>query len=125
MALASPVMITRDKDMPADLRSSPVPGQPVKETGQGRRTRRKKASSARSRNAQLTRRQEEVLRLVATGLTNKEVAAQLGLSVGTIESHLHSIYGKIGVRTRGAAIRFAVDHGLMEPRITEIGEENT
>ena len=56
-----------------------------------------------------------MLRLVATGLTNKEVAAQLGLSVHTIDSHLHNIYGKIGVLTRGAAIRFAVDHGLIEP----------
>jgi DNA-binding CsgD family transcriptional regulator len=71
----------------------------------------------------LTRRQEEVLRLVATGLTNKEVAAQLGLSVHTIETHLHSIYGKIGVVTRGAAIRFAVDHGLVEPESREVGDK--
>ena len=67
----------------------------------------------------MTRRQEEVLRLVATGLTNKEVAAQLGLSVHTIETHLHSIYGKIGVLTRGAAICFAAGHGLIEPKSRE------
>jgi DNA-binding NarL/FixJ family response regulator len=79
----------------------------------------------RSLEVRLTRRQEEVLRLVATGLTNKEVAAQLGLSVGTIESHLHSIYGKIGVATRGAAIRFAVEHGLVEPESREGRDKNT
>ena len=61
----------------------------------------------------LSKRQVEVLRLVATGLTNKEVAAQLRLSVHTVEAHLHYIYKKLGVTTRGGAIRFAIDHNLV------------
>jgi DNA-binding NarL/FixJ family response regulator len=63
--------------------------------------------------AKLTRRQLVVLHLVVAGLTNQEVAERLGLSVHTIESHLHTIYGKLGVTHRSAAIRFAIDHDLV------------
>ena len=119
----------RDKNMDAAPDSSPISDQPRKRIEQARSARRarhgKKARRTRARGTQLTGRQEEVLRLVATGLTNKECAAQLGLSVHTIESHLHSIYGKIGVLTRGAAIRFAMDHGLIAPKSRESGEKNT
>ncbi|MFL5734098.1 MAG: response regulator transcription factor [Chloroflexia bacterium] len=111
--------MSREESLGANLYSSPATDGPGERSEHGRTARRKKASRARSRVAQLTGRQEEVLRLVATGLTNKEVAAQLGLSVHTIESHLHSLYGKIGVFTRGAAIRFAVDHHLIEPTSME------
>ena len=60
----------------------------------------------------LTERESEVLRLVARGLTNAEVAGHLILSPLTINAHLRSIYGKLGVNTRSAATRYAVDHGL-------------
>ena len=62
--------------------------------------------------AGLTAREAEVLRLVATGLANAEVAAQLSLSPRTVNAHLTTIYGKLGVASRGAAIRFALDHDL-------------
>ncbi len=62
--------------------------------------------------AGLSAREVEVLRLVAQGLTNPQVAGQLYLSPRTVEQHLRSIYNKLGVATRAAATRFAVSHGL-------------
>jgi ATP/maltotriose-dependent transcriptional regulator MalT len=62
--------------------------------------------------AGLTAREVEVLRLVAQGLTSAQVAERLVVSTVTVSTHLRSIYGKIGVNNRGAAVRFAVEHGL-------------
>lgn len=67
---------------------------------------------ADSNPADLTRREVEVLRLVAAGLTSHQVAERLFLSPHTIHAHLHSIYGKIGVNTRSGAARFAAEHNL-------------
>jgi DNA-binding NarL/FixJ family response regulator len=63
---------------------------------------------------QLSKREVEVLRLVAQGLTAPEVAERLYLSVRTVENHLRSIYGKLNVSTRAAATRFAIEHGLLK-----------
>jgi non-specific serine/threonine protein kinase len=63
--------------------------------------------------ATLTKREIEVLRFVASGLTDGEVAEKLGLSPRTIHSHLHSIYGKLGVTSRSAAVRFAIENKLI------------
>jgi non-specific serine/threonine protein kinase len=60
----------------------------------------------------LTPREMDVLRLVANGLTNAQVAQQLVLSPNTVSIHLYSIYGKLGVKSRTAAARFAIEHGL-------------
>ena len=62
--------------------------------------------------AGLTAREVEVLALVATGLTNPQVAEQLFLSPRTVDQHLRSIYNKLGVATRAAATRFAIEHCL-------------
>lgn len=62
---------------------------------------------------ELSKREVEVLRLVAEGLTTQEVAERLYLSVRTVENHLRSIYGKLNVSTRAAATRIAVEHGLL------------
>ena len=62
--------------------------------------------------AGLTAREVEVLRLVAQGLTDPQVAEQLVLSPRTVNAHLTSIYGKLGVNSRTAATRFALKHGL-------------
>jgi DNA-binding CsgD family transcriptional regulator/tetratricopeptide (TPR) repeat protein len=62
--------------------------------------------------AGLTPREVEVLRLLAAGLPNAEIADRLSRSPRTINAHLTNIYSKLGVNTRGAAIRFALDHGL-------------
>ncbi len=62
--------------------------------------------------AGLSAREVEVLRLVADGLTNAQVAERLFLSPRTINAHLTTIYSKLAVPSRAAAIRFALDHGL-------------
>jgi DNA-binding NarL/FixJ family response regulator len=60
----------------------------------------------------LTAREVEVLRLIAQGLTNDQVAETLIISPRTVEKHLESIYGKLQVTSRSAATRFAVAHQL-------------
>ena len=60
--------------------------------------------------ARLTAREVEVLRWVARGLTDAQVAEQLVISPRTVTSHLSSIYNKLGVGSRSAATRFAVEH---------------
>jgi DNA-binding CsgD family transcriptional regulator len=75
---------------------------------------RQSVPSPRVRPAGLTRREVEVLRLVATGMTNAEVADRLVVSPRTIDAHLLSIYGKLEIKSRSAATRFAVEHGIVE-----------
>jgi DNA-binding CsgD family transcriptional regulator len=62
--------------------------------------------------AGLTDRELEVLRWVASGLTDAEVADRLSISPRTVGQHLRSIYGKLDVRSRTEATRFAIDRGV-------------
>jgi DNA-binding CsgD family transcriptional regulator len=62
---------------------------------------------------ELTRRELEVLRLLSTGETNKEIAADLVLSVRTVDRHVSNIYAKLGVSSRAAATSYAHEHGLV------------
>jgi len=61
----------------------------------------------------LTEREVEVLRLVATGRSNPEIAATLVLSEKTVARHLSNIFGKLEVTTRTAAAAYAFEHGLL------------
>lgn len=63
--------------------------------------------------AKLTARETEVLRLVAQGLTNVDVAARLFISAGTVNVHLRAIFRKLDVSTRTAAAHFAWEHHLI------------
>lgn len=63
--------------------------------------------------ARLTARELEVLRLIAQGLPDAQVAIHLFISPRTVTTHLTSIYTKLGVRSRVAATRFAIDHRLL------------
>jgi predicted ATPase/DNA-binding CsgD family transcriptional regulator len=63
--------------------------------------------------AGLSAREIEILRLVAGGLTNVEVAEKLFLSSRTVDWHLSSVYRKLGLHSRTEAARFASDHGLL------------
>jgi len=63
--------------------------------------------------AGLTLAELRVLRLVAGGLTNAEVAAELVVSERTVHAHLRTIYRKLGVGSRSAATRHAMEHGLL------------
>jgi ATP/maltotriose-dependent transcriptional regulator MalT len=61
----------------------------------------------------LSAREVEVLRLLAQGLTDAQIAEQLVLSLHTIHAHLRTIYSKLGVTSRSAATRYAFEHQLM------------
>ncbi|HEU4841941.1 MAG TPA: response regulator transcription factor, partial [Ilumatobacteraceae bacterium] len=65
--------------------------------------------------AGLTDREVEVLRLIARGRANKQVAAELGISAKTVGRHVEHIYAKAGVHTRPGATVFAMEHGLLGP----------
>ena len=62
----------------------------------------------------MTPREIEVLRLIAAGLTVKEVATRLDISPKTADNHVQNIYGKIGVTTRAAAALYAVECGVLK-----------
>jgi DNA-binding NarL/FixJ family response regulator len=58
----------------------------------------------------LTRRETEILRLLADGLSNREIAERLFISPKTVEHHLSRIYGKLGMSTRAEAAAYAARH---------------
>jgi DNA-binding CsgD family transcriptional regulator len=60
----------------------------------------------------LTPREIQVLKLVAAGLTNAQIASRLSVTPRTVNAHLTSVYSKTGVTSRTGAVRFALDHGL-------------
>jgi DNA-binding CsgD family transcriptional regulator len=62
----------------------------------------------------LTRREVEVLRLAARGLTIREIADRLYISPKTADHHIQHIYGKIGVSTRAAAALWAMQHTVVQ-----------
>jgi two-component system, NarL family, response regulator NreC len=62
----------------------------------------------------LSERELEVLRLIALGHTNNEIAEQLYLSVRTVESHRAHIQQKLGMTTRSELVRYAIDRGLID-----------
>jgi DNA-binding CsgD family transcriptional regulator len=70
-------------------------------------------AAARHANAGLSRRELEVMRLVADGLTNREIAARLVLSTRTVDMHVRSILGKLRCRTRTEAAGRAAELGLL------------
>jgi DNA-binding NarL/FixJ family response regulator len=61
----------------------------------------------------LTRRELGVLRLVAQGLSNKEIASELGISTHTVKYHLASLLGKLGVHSRTEAVTIGLRRGLV------------
>lgn len=65
----------------------------------------------------LSGREIEVLRLIAAGLSNREIAGTLFIGEATVKSHINRIFAKTGVRDRAQAVRYAFQHGLTgEPR---------
>jgi predicted ATPase/DNA-binding CsgD family transcriptional regulator len=107
---------TGDGEQGAD--PAPPPGQCRGREGQSERESAPAHSSVLSpqssseSSAGLSRREREVLRLLAAGNSNQEIAAALVLSVYTVQNHLASIYAKVGARSRVDATAYALRHGL-------------
>ncbi len=74
----------------------------------------KHSRAARGWPAGLTDREVDVLRLVARGHANKQIAGALHISQATVHTHLINVYGKIGVSTRAGATLFALEHDLVQ-----------
>ncbi|HEY8520790.1 MAG TPA: LuxR C-terminal-related transcriptional regulator [Gammaproteobacteria bacterium] len=74
---------------------------------------RARPTASRSAARGLTPRELEVLRLVATGLTNRQIAAELALSEKTVDRHVSNIFAKLGVPSRAAATAYAFRHRLL------------
>ncbi|MFD3677848.1 response regulator [Streptomyces sp. NPDC058613] len=96
-SLTAPTHLNAPASRPAPGRSptSPPPGLPV------------------VAETLLTAREQEVLRLVATGSTNREIASRLFLSEGTVKNHISRILSRLGLRDRTHAAIYAHDHGLL------------
>jgi len=71
-------------------------------------------------NNELSEREVEILQLVATGASNKEIANQLYISTNTVKVHLRNIFSKIGVSSRTEAAMYAVQNGLVQ----SVGEDH-
>jgi DNA-binding NarL/FixJ family response regulator len=110
LALDQAERIAADLTERAGPASSPTPappGSPRRATRPGDAVRR-----ASSSPVGLSVRESEVLRLVAQGLSNAEIAIHLSLSPRTVKVHVANILAKLGVANRAAATRFALDHNL-------------
>ena len=67
-------------------------------------------------NCNLTDRQSQVVELLEAGLSNKEIARRLSISEGTVKLHLHAIYQRLGISTRGKLIAFFFGRKPNEPQ---------
>jgi len=77
--------------------------------------RRMSEGEPRPKHADLTRRELEVLHLIARGLSNKQIAAELVLSEKTVKTHVSNVLGKLRLSDRTQAALYAVREGLVEP----------
>jgi len=68
---------------------------------------------ALSGSEQITERELEVLKLAAQGLSNRDIALQLGISVRTAQTHLSNVFNKMGVGSRTEAVMYALRQGLI------------
>jgi DNA-binding CsgD family transcriptional regulator/N-acetylneuraminic acid mutarotase len=72
--------------------------------------------------AELSEREHEILRLVATGASNKQIAQQLVISPNTVKVHLRNIFSKIGAASRTEAALYAMREGLVQIEVVETGD---
>ncbi|WP_162005678.1 response regulator transcription factor [Dictyobacter vulcani] len=96
----------------SSLQASPEVSSPVDSTLTLEPQLVKQPTSETSAQNGLTGREKEVLQLLASGLTNIQIADQLVISPRTVQTHLSTIYAKLGVATRSAATRYALEHHL-------------
>ncbi len=74
-------------------------------------------------NTELSEREIEILRLVATGASNKEIALQLTISPNTVKVHLRNVFAKIGAASRTEATLMAIRMGLVAPEAAQLSQE--
>ncbi len=71
----------------------------------------------------LTRREHEVVDLIARGMSNKEIAAELNIAVHTVKSHVHNTLEKLALHTRLELAAFALTEGMVRTSITQASKE--
>ncbi|HLZ81224.1 MAG TPA: LuxR C-terminal-related transcriptional regulator, partial [Ktedonobacteraceae bacterium] len=71
------------------------------------------SSKVSTRATELTRREMQVLQIIVQGLSNVQIADQLVISPSTVDSHVQSIYRKLGVSSRSGATRYALEQHLI------------
>jgi len=76
-------------------------------------------------NTELTTRETEILALIAEGKSNKEIAAELVISVNTVKVHVSNIFQKIEVSSRTEATLYAIENGIVSPALPPGSQENT
>jgi DNA-binding NarL/FixJ family response regulator len=76
-----------------------------------------RAGRSQSRNARLTSREMEVLQLIAEGKANKETAAELGISIKTVEKHREKVMGKLNIHDTAGLTRYAISAGIIESSV--------
>jgi DNA-binding NarL/FixJ family response regulator len=90
---------------------SPAPAEPPAQVGAAGQA----AGQASPGADDLTPREVDVLRLIAAGLSNREIARSLFVSEATVKTHVNRIFAKTGSRDRAQAIRYAYTHGYASP----------
>lgn len=65
----------------------------------------------------LTDREEQILKLIAYGLTNRGISSQLFISESTVENHIHHIYAKLGISNRAQAVAYAFQLRILAQEI--------
>lgn len=83
--------------------------------GRGMRRRGARPQGPPAELSDLTERELEVLRLIAQGRSNSEIAEELVLSAATVKTHVNRIFGKLGVRERAQPVMLACESGLVSP----------
>jgi DNA-binding NarL/FixJ family response regulator len=78
--------------------------------------RRAPSGSPATAYEHLTRRELEILQLLACGMNNAELAAELYLGEGTVKTHVSSVLAKLGLRDRVQAVVYAYENGLVDRR---------
>jgi DNA-binding NarL/FixJ family response regulator len=82
----------------------------------GRLARKAVAPPRVAEDEPLTPREREVLRLLALGLSNHEIAGKLFITKRTVQNHVSNIYGKLDLDSRAEAVLYAIRYGIVEVR---------
>ena len=80
----------------------------------GRLARKAIAPARAAEDEPLTPREREVLRLLALGLSNNEIAEKLFITKRTVQNHVSNIYGKLGLDSRAEAVLYAIRYGIVD-----------